>query len=967
MKPLCLSNFVKTVGAICAFLMPLAASAQAWIDINETNFPDANFRSFLQSKYGGNRITETALEATTEMSCGYGSIKNLKGIEFFTNLKTLNCSNNQLEYLNVSALTKLETLNCANNKLISLSVANNTKLTELDCQNNQLRALYIGTNKPNLTSVFCYNNQMNYSAMRKLVASLPSVSGSDYHFAVLWSTDTNEQNSIIATSWLTGWLPCSYDKTSGSAHIEYYEESDEPAPIALDAAHFPDEGALLTVLKTYDTNKDGYLSAAENYKITTVDVSGKSLTSLLCIQYLTNLQKLNCSNNDLTTLDLSKNPFLIYLECYQNRLFDDEMDNLITSLPPVLHKDCYSVTVTSSSNGIAAGILRTYKATSSSPWEGNVFTPAQYTTCAGKSWIGMKSTDSYWSPATEGGELHINPKTFPDETVRWALTYNCYYNTPNYIDANKNGYLSETERAAVKVIYWDVDFESQNMRDMGGHEYFYNLEDFTCNTTQLSKTVNFRRNKKLTIVRIEQSNLADILLPWRVKVVEIHTTNNNFKNFSLQGYSQLESFYIQAPNLQSLTTSYNRNLTNLDVTSCKNLKNLNLTYNTKLTHLYITNSGISKINVSMLGDLNTFYCNMTPLTELDLSKNPNLVCLNCSNCSRLIDLDLTNNTKLQSLDCSHSALMWLTLPSSCSSLTDLSIQGNYLNDAQINAIVGKLPIVSSSGTERYICLSYSDASEMNMIGFSRVKTLINTKKWKVRFEKDASNVYYYQATNAIYGNNNSSNDKRLNFWLNNSEKVSGITFDLVLPEDITLAQANGKFVVTGSTKVPASGINVTFTGTDPKTKANIYHVSLSKSGGITATTGENVMALEIFPLRSGTFYSNCINTYMRTTLGQDIYVGPYSGTITITKPYTLGDVNKDGQITPADAIMILYNYFDVEQNGFDEKLADVNKDGQITPADAIEALYMYFQEDTPAASRKTDKPSATETAIPDPE
>lgn len=64
------------------------------------------------------------------------------------------------------------------------------------------------------------------------------------------------------------------------------------------------------------------------------------------------------------------------------------------------------------------------------------------------------------------------------------------------------------------------------------------------------------------------------------------------------------------------------------------------------------------------------------------------------------------------------------------------------------------------------------------------------------------------------------------------------------------------------------------------------------------------------------------------------------------RTYITGDVNGDGNITPSDAIMILYHYFNVEQNGFNVKAADINGDGLISPADAIEALYLYFNAGT---------------------
>lgn len=66
-----------------------------------------------------------------------------------------------------------------------------------------------------------------------------------------------------------------------------------------------------------------------------------------------------------------------------------------------------------------------------------------------------------------------------------------------------------------------------------------------------------------------------------------------------------------------------------------------------------------------------------------------------------------------------------------------------------------------------------------------------------------------------------------------------------------------------------------------------------------------------------------------------------------------GDVNHDGRVTPADAIMILYHYFNVAQNGFCLKAADLNNDGLVTPADAIEALYMYFGTNAGSNARAT--------------
>ncbi len=68
----------------------------------------------------------------------------------------------------------------------------------------------------------------------------------------------------------------------------------------------------------------------------------------------------------------------------------------------------------------------------------------------------------------------------------------------------------------------------------------------------------------------------------------------------------------------------------------------------------------------------------------------------------------------------------------------------------------------------------------------------------------------------------------------------------------------------------------------------------------------------------------------------------WSNEETFTTGFLTGDVNASGDVTPADAIMILYNYFGVAQTGFIKKAADLNGDRRVTPADAIEALYLYF-------------------------
>ena len=187
--------------------------------INETNFPDANFRNILlEEDYGKDGLlTDEEIANITKLYVGGENIADLTGIEHFTALKELYCFDNQLTTLDVSKNTTLELLSCYNNQLTTLDVSQNTalqtlychenQLTTLDvskntalqslsCRENQLTALKVSKDSP-LTMLNCLSNQLSGEAMDALVESMPVVA--DGRFTVLNALDANEQNVITKT------------------------------------------------------------------------------------------------------------------------------------------------------------------------------------------------------------------------------------------------------------------------------------------------------------------------------------------------------------------------------------------------------------------------------------------------------------------------------------------------------------------------------------------------------------------------------------------------------------------------------------------------------------------------------------------------------------------------------------------------------------------------------------------------
>lgn len=122
-----------------------------------------------------------ALEEIETLTLSAKGLKNLYGIEVYSNLKylyctdnpgltkidvrkltkleTLECVRNALTELNVTGLSNLWRLTCAENKLTELDVSGLTSLYQLNCERNRLTSL----NLAGLTSLgilYCYENKL---------------------------------------------------------------------------------------------------------------------------------------------------------------------------------------------------------------------------------------------------------------------------------------------------------------------------------------------------------------------------------------------------------------------------------------------------------------------------------------------------------------------------------------------------------------------------------------------------------------------------------------------------------------------------------------------------------------------------------------------------------------------------------------------------------------------------------------
>ena len=191
-------------------LLMLYVTSIAWADveINEKNFPDPNFRNWILSQPFGKDgvLSDKEIADITEMNVSNKNIHDLKGIEYFTALESLNLDKNQVKYIDVSKNKELVYLRVEWNQLTSLDVSKNEVMRFLMCGGNSLTGLNT-SGCTALERIRCWHNQFNGATMDSLIRNLPIVTKAE----LCIRSNTNDRNTMtssqVTAAKAKGWLP----------------------------------------------------------------------------------------------------------------------------------------------------------------------------------------------------------------------------------------------------------------------------------------------------------------------------------------------------------------------------------------------------------------------------------------------------------------------------------------------------------------------------------------------------------------------------------------------------------------------------------------------------------------------------------------------------------------------------------------------------------------------------------------
>jgi len=139
--------------------------ALGYKSVPKTYVPDDNFEAYLETHdASGNTVsvgdansmgdgianndyvTTANISGVTSLDVASQNIYDLTGIEDFSNLKYLECYENNITQIDLSQNINLEHLHCGANQLTNLDISNNLDLNFLNCHSNQLTSLDVSQN-----------------------------------------------------------------------------------------------------------------------------------------------------------------------------------------------------------------------------------------------------------------------------------------------------------------------------------------------------------------------------------------------------------------------------------------------------------------------------------------------------------------------------------------------------------------------------------------------------------------------------------------------------------------------------------------------------------------------------------------------------------------------------------------------------------------------------------------------------
>ena len=542
-----------------------------------------------------NQLTSLDLSQNTKLEIIWCDMNQFTGLDFSatTTLREIFCQANQLTSLDVTLNAALEILQCGANQLTVLDVSQNPALVDLTCYENQLTTLDVSQNSA-LTNLSCDVNQINsldvsqnlllhylYCSSNQMT-SLDVRNGNNANFTTFVASDNN-LNCISVDDELadhSGWVV--------DLGVSFSNDCSIPIPVLVSDPNF--EQALIDLGIDRAGILDGQISVYDARVVTILDISdpvnnpnlpnvNDSIRYLTGIEEFTNVSRLYCQYNALTSLDLSENTSLLQLWCFNNRIIELEF----SSNPFLEDLLCYENQLTSLDVSQNSALI--------------------HLNCYGNQ---LTSLDVTNNTALTGLSCSSNQLTSLDISLNTDLTgLDCAGNLLTTLDVSSN----------TSLTYLHCPFNQLSSLDVSANTDLVNL---LCAGNQLT-SLDVSNNTALTEIKCEDNQLT-----------ELDVTQNTALQFLTCNHNLLNSLDLTNNTVLLQVDCGANQLTELDVSQNILLEDITC-YENQLTSLDVSNNSA----------LSALSCDVNQITSLDVSQNPQLTYLYCS-VNQLTNLDVRN-------------------------------------------------------------------------------------------------------------------------------------------------------------------------------------------------------------------------------------------------------------------------------------------------------------------------------------
>ncbi len=701
----------------------------------------------------------------------------------------LSCFDNKLTSLNLTNCTSLVSINCSNNLLTSLDVSNNPQLRDISCDNNNLTSLHIHNNYY-LQTINCSGNSFTTQAFDDLMCSLPATNGvlyplynqNDKNYAEFmasnaknanakhWSVEYYENNSSIIDS-TTGNFVCNntyfvdtnyritlYHKTN--KNLQFMLSSNKLDNMARIVNGNLDTLVFLGTYLYYGLNVEEAVTTIygniNGFECNNNDIDSIDITKNTLLEYLF------CRNNNLSSLDVSKHTKLIELDCGENNLTNLDVTKN-TMLRSLMCNDCKltSLNITAcsalislvcSNNQLSDLDLTKNTALEVLFCDRNKLTSLNISTCIALRYL--YCNDNLLT------ELDLSNCTM-------LRDLSCQNNELTTLNVNKCHDLSELHCNNNKLTSLDLSTNGIGYASIYNNPFTTDVfNDIMCSLPSVSwGTLYVLENDKDTNASIFEASNGNIAIDkgYSLRYAEtsndIPATNGTFTCTPLildsSEYITLNirkgenvNFYFASPiNNTPIKIKNGNDISYLVSGANGNSYSSTMDSDTLIIYGNIHsfecnyNLALSNVDISTAPSLIELRLYFTNLTSLDISKNIALTKLNIEG-NKLTSLDVSNNTALRELNCTNNQLTKLELKNN-TNLKEVSCFENAFTTQAFDDIMCSLPKVNGQG----IFIPLFSTNDKNTAAFMASNSAnAIAKNWQITYARGEE----IPATNGSY-------------------------------------------------------------------------------------------------------------------------------------------------------------------------------------------------------------------------